>query len=124
MAFSDIFYLVFNSFQKVFFHIKHSLGYIHEASSYPLRSLFEVYPNLTSISLLLLTLYVSLYVLGRTFRGFKAFLRIFFLVTIISCIIYTWKNGIDAAQAKVENAKKRIRELVFLLINKKHSGRR
>lgn len=124
MAFSDIFLIVFNSFQKVFFHIKHHFGYVHEASLYPLRSLFEAYPNLTSISLLLLTLYVSLYVLGRAFRGFKVFLRIFLLMTIISCIIYIWRNGIDVAQARVENAKKRIRELVFLLISKKHSGRR
>ncbi|KTW27001.1 hypothetical protein T552_02493 [Pneumocystis carinii B80] len=124
MGFSNILKFVFDSFQEVFLHVKRSFEYLQEISLYPFRSLFETYPNLTSISLSLLTLYVSLYVLGRAFRGFKVFLRIFFLVAIISCIIYIWKNGIEVARARVEDTKKRTRELVFLLINRKYQGRR
>ncbi|KAG4302837.1 hypothetical protein PCANB_000795 [Pneumocystis canis] len=86
-----------------------------------LQSLLQAYPDLTSISLLLIILYISLYILGRTFRKFKIFLRMAVLSAVVTCVIYILLNGMESAQAKFDNIKTHVRELAFLLIDKKHA---
>lgn len=123
MSFFYIFYQIDRVFRLFFIHMKLIFDYIHTKSLNHLRSLLQAYPDITSISLFLIILYLSLYILGRTFRTFKIFLRIFFLLIIIWNVIYILQNGVDAAYEKFNSIRTYIRDLAFFLIDKKSSHR-
>ncbi|KTW30080.1 uncharacterized protein T551_02024 [Pneumocystis jirovecii RU7] len=121
MTFSCGFDCIFSAFLKLFQYLKQLSYRLQTLSLSPLQSLLRAYPDLTSIFLLLIILYISLYTLGRAFRKFKIFLRIVFFLAILISIIYTLLNGVSAAQAKFNNIKAYVRETAFLLIDKKHA---
>ncbi|KAG4304744.1 hypothetical protein PORY_001797 [Pneumocystis oryctolagi] len=92
MSFLRGFNYIFDTFQQYFYHLKSLFYHLQMFCLNPLQSLLRAYPDLTSMSLMLITLYISLYILGRTFRKFKIFLRIVIFLMILLSTIYTLQN--------------------------------
>ncbi|KAG5518469.1 hypothetical protein PMAC_002864 [Pneumocystis sp. 'macacae'] len=120
MTLSCGFDCIFSAFLKLFQHLKQLFYRLQIFTLIPLQSLLRAYPDLTSMLLLLIILYVSLYTLGQAFRKFKIFLRMTVSLVTLMIMIYTLLNGVDAVQAKFNNIKTYVREMAFLLIDRKH----